>query len=215
MSTPTDAEKLERLWSISQIRDLPLRYALYIDTRDLERFAELWSPRAERAEPPDMDHHTFADGVDRFFRSSTASVHLVANHLIEFDDPSHARGHVYCWAQTDRTSAWVEQMVLYQDRYVRGPDGVWRFETRRHLLWWGLPLPVHPRHQEPMDWPHGEVHGNASFGRGSLPEGFATYRAFWGLEPGETLDGRPAATGEAIPSGRSAAEQSPQSEPIE
>lgn len=198
MSELTDTEKLERLWAIQQIRDLPLRYALCIDSRDLDGFAKLWAPREVAADPPDMDVNTFANSSERFFRSSTASVHLVANHLVEFDDNDHARGHVYCWAQTDRTSAWVEQMVLYQDRYVRGDDGTWRFDTRRHLLWWGLPLPVHPRSQEPMDWPNGDVHGNASFGRGSLPEGFATYREFWGLKPGQTLDGRPAGRGDAL-----------------
>ena len=199
MTVLDDAAKVARLWALQEIKNLPLRYALCIDTRDLDGFADLWAEREEPAGFPDMDRFTFAGGVDRFFRSSTASVHLVANHLVSFQDDAHATGQVYCWAQTDRTSAWIGQMVLYQDRYVRGADATWRFDTRRHLLWWGLPAPVHPREQPPMDWPHGDVHGAGSFGRGSLPEGFDTYRAFWGLAPGETVDGRAAGQGEAWP----------------
>ncbi|HTX12832.1 MAG TPA: nuclear transport factor 2 family protein [Solirubrobacteraceae bacterium] len=187
----------ERFAHIQEIKDLALRYALYIDTRDLEPFPDLWTPADEPAPPPELNGATFRDGVDRFFRSSTASVHLVANHLVTLHDDRHASGTVYCWAQTDRTSAWVSQMVLYQDRYLRCEDDRWRFETRRHLLWYGLPAPVHPRQQEPMVWPGGDIHGNGSFGRGSLPEGFPTYRAFWGLEPGESVDGAPTSEGEA------------------
>jgi hypothetical protein len=121
VSLPNDS-KLARLWARQEIKDLPLRYVFCIDTRDLDGFADLWAERDQPAAFPDMDRDTFAGGVDRFFRSSTASVHLVANHLVTFQDDTHATGQVYCWAQTDRTSAWVGQMVLYQDRYVCGDD---------------------------------------------------------------------------------------------
>jgi hypothetical protein len=196
--SPDLEQRVQRLCDIAEIKDLPLRYALLIDTRNLDGFPDLWAPRDTPAEMPDMDGATFAGaGMDRFFRSSTASVHFVGNHLIEFDDDDHARGHVYCWAQTDRTSVFVEQNLLYQDTYVRCDDGKWRFGVRRHLLWFGLAHPLHPRQQPPMDWPGGKIDGNASFGRGSLPEGFPTYRTFWGLAPGETVDGQPAGVGDA------------------
>ncbi|MDQ8043055.1 MAG: nuclear transport factor 2 family protein [Solirubrobacteraceae bacterium] len=197
MSTESEA-RLQRLIDLAEIKDLPLRYALLIDTRNLDGFPDLWAERDTPAEFPELDAHTFESGVDRFFRSSTASVHFVGNHLVEFDDEDHARGHVYCWAQTDRKTVWVEQTLLYQDRYVRCPDGKWRFDTRRHLLWYGTAAKEHPRRQGPMNWPHGKIDGDGSFGRGSLPEGFATYREFWGLKPGETVDGQPAGEGDAV-----------------
>lgn len=192
----TAEEQLDRLASDRAIRDLALKYALYMDTRDVDAFAGLWAPAATAAEPPELNGASFGDGIERFFRSATASILFVGNHLIEFDDADHARGHVYCWAQADRGTFWMSQMVLYQDRYVRH-EGEWLFESRRHLLWYGVPAPTHPREQPPMDWPHGDVRGSGSVGRGSLPEGFPSYRAFWNLAPGQSVDGRSVGVGDA------------------
>lgn len=176
--TTTIEQRLDRLESLHEIRQLPYRYAYAVDARDIDAFMALWDDSQEPTEYPDLDFHKFAEGTGRFFKTSVASIHLVANHVIDFVDDDHATGKVYCWVQTDRHGTWVRQMVLYLDDYVRR-NGTWLFAKRRHLLWYGEKAEANPRHQEPMDWPHGDLHGNGSFGRGSLPEDFATYRAFW------------------------------------
>lgn len=177
----TTAEQVDRLLSIAAIQQLPYRYAFGVDTRDIDGFLSLWDYESEPVDFPDLDGHTFKGNPDRFFQTSVASVHFVGNHLIDFVDADHATGNVYCWVQTDRHGTWVRQMVLYQDSYVRR-DGTWLFAKRRHLLWYGEKADRNPRDQEPMDWPHGDLQGSGSFGRGSLPEDFPSYRAFWNLD---------------------------------
>ncbi len=87
----------------------------------------------------------------------------VTNHLVWFDDERHARGRVFCLAQLDRGEAFVDQSIVYEDRYVDEGAG-WRFECRDHLLWFGSARPVHPMGQASADWPRSQV------GRGTLPE---------------------------------------------
>jgi hypothetical protein len=183
LTQSTIEQRIDRLESLHEIRQLPYRYAYGVDARDLDAFMALWDDSLAPTEYPDLDYHKFADGTGRFFKTSVASVHFIGNHLIEFADADHATGKVYAWVHTDRHGTWVRQMILYLDDYVR-KDGRWLFAKRRHLLWWGEKADVNPRHQEPMDWPHGDLQGNGSFGRGSLPEDFDTYRAFWAANGG-------------------------------
>lgn len=176
--TPTVEQRIDRLESRAAIRELPYRYALGVDTRDIDAFLALWDRESGPAKFPDLDLHTFEGDPARFFRTSVASVHFVGNHVIEFQDDDHATGDVYCWCQTDRHGTWIRQMILYRDVYVRR-DGSWRFVRRRHLLWYGEKADANPRDQPPMDWPHGDLQGSGSFGRGSLPEELESYQAFW------------------------------------
>ena len=183
-----------------QIRELAYRYAHTFDRRDVVGFLDLWAEADEPAEAPLINGANFRGSIDRFFRAGAASILFVGNHIIDVTGPDQATGEVYCWAQTEREIAgqtrWVSQMVLYQDDYVRSADQRWRFKQRRHLLWFGDLAERNPRQQDPVDWPSGHT-GSPFFGRGSLPEGFAPYRQFWNLAPGESLDGAPIAEGDA------------------
>jgi hypothetical protein len=66
--------------------------------------------------------------------------------------------------------SYVEQSILYQDRYVRD-RGRWLFEVRRHLLWFGTSTPDSPFRQAPANWPE------RTFGAGTLPSDFPSYQA--------------------------------------
>jgi hypothetical protein len=94
---------------------------------------------------------------------------FVGNHLIDFEDPDHARGAVYCLCQQEIGGVFIDQSILYRDRYVR-QDGRWLFESREHLLFFGQPRERNPYEQAPANWPE------SAFGRGTLPDGFETYR---------------------------------------
>ncbi len=166
--TPGDAERLERLWAVHEIRQLAYRYAYAQDSRDRELLLSLWAETDTPAGAPDIDVHTVRREATRWFRKGP-TVHFVGNHVVDLLGPDEAGGSVYCWAQLDLGDEFVDQSILYRDRYVRGEEG-WRFLTRRHLLWFGQRRAEHPIHQPPAGWPRGYV------GRGTLPDGLPGYR---------------------------------------
>jgi hypothetical protein len=147
--------RLDRLESIHEIRQLPYRYALAFDNRDREAFLSLWAPVDEPAVFPDMDGVTVAERIDHFFRHGS-SVMFVGNHLIDFQDGNHATGVVYAWPQVAMDVGFVDQIVRYEDRYVRA-GGSWRFAVRRHLLVYGQRRAEDPFGQPQADWPAGQV----------------------------------------------------------
>jgi SnoaL-like domain len=153
--TRTAEQRLDRLESIHAIRQLPYRYALAFDSRDRNAFLALWAPVDAPAAFPDIDGATVAARIDHFFRHGP-SVMFVGNHVIEFDDDDHARGSVYAWPQVAMAEGFVDQIVLYEDRYVR-VDGCWLFAVRRHLLIYGQRRAEDPFSLPAANWPAGQV----------------------------------------------------------
>ena len=158
---PDGLDPVGVLLAHAEIRQLPLRYAYANDFRDADLLLSLWAETATPAEYPDIDIHTVRREHARWFRKGP-TVHFIGNHLIELDDAEHAHGSVYCWAQLDFGEEFVDQAILYQDRYVHA-DGRWRFERRRHLLWFGQARAENPIAQPAEDWPRSHT------GRGNLP----------------------------------------------
>jgi SnoaL-like domain len=163
--------RLDRLWALHEIQQLAYRYAFAFDSRDLEALAALWAETDSPAEAPEIDIHTVREDFDQWLYGLGPTVLAVCNHIIEFDDDANARGSVYCLGQIDMGERFIDQSILYQDRYVRR-DGRWLFLVRRHMLWFGQPRPEHPLEQEPANWPASPV------GRGTLPDELASYRRF-------------------------------------
>ena len=155
---PTD---LERLLAAEQIRQLAYSYAFAVDSRDRELLESLWAEPANEVEYPDMNLHTVRRDHPRWFNKGP-TVHFVGNHLIYVDDRDHAHGKVYCWAQLDLVDEFVDQSILYEDRYVRH-EGQWLFLQRRHMLWFGQARAENPISQPDDQWPVRHV------GRGNLP----------------------------------------------
>lgn len=149
------AGQIDRLSSIHEIRQLPYRYAFAMDARDRDEFLSLWAPADAPTEFPDINGAVVNEKVDHFFRHGP-SVMFVGNHLIDFDDEDHAHGKVYAWPQLWMTVGFVDQIVLYEDRYVR-IGGQWLFEVRRHLLVYGQLRPENPFQLPDANWPAGQV----------------------------------------------------------
>ena len=164
---------LQRTVYRDEIRQLVYRYASAIDRRDIDLLATLFSPDADFGDAgagPDGAHEMFASSL----RDIGVAVLLVGNHVIDFDDPQHARGEVWCRGVIDdKREGFIEQMIQYRDRYER-VDGRWRFRGRRHLLWYGVATAEDPLHQRDAEWPTRQV------GRGSVPYTDPTWISFWG-----------------------------------
>lgn len=149
---PLEADAVGRLVAKDAIRDLALRYALAMDTRDEGLMLSLWSTGSGGVTMPDLDLGVVRDAVIPSWGSRGQSVMVVANHLVTFLSRDSAEGTVYSLVRIELGGRLVEQQVAYRDRYVRGPDG-WQFLTRRHLLAFGIAWPDNPFQAEPAGWP--------------------------------------------------------------
>jgi hypothetical protein len=152
----TPEEKLERLWSVHEIRQLAYRYAYAHDACDAALLESLWDEFPEPLELPAIDIHRVRAVHIPALATRGPSMLLVGNHIIDFEDEDNAVGTVYCVVQFDVDGAFVDQSVLYRDRYVRR-DGRWLFSWRRHLLWHGTTRDRHPFEQPPANWPDSAV----------------------------------------------------------
>lgn len=173
-------DNLGHLIAKDSIRDLPLRYAVAVDAKDIDAVAELFVP--------DVDNGRFGpgrDGVRRFYdqalRKFHCSMHVVANHVIEFQDDDHANGIVYCLAHHHvlEPEHWFDEALAYFDTYER-VGGEWLFRQRRLRSWYRQ----HAGHPELGDARVGapiEVSGPKRGAR--MPEAFPTFDAFWSRAP--------------------------------
>ncbi|RMH69373.1 MAG: nuclear transport factor 2 family protein [Actinomyces sp.] len=169
---PAALDPVEVLVARDEIRRLAHLYADAVDRRDLDLLADLYAPDADFGA-----HGRGPDACRRFFDEALAgigvAVLLVANHLVDVDDAEHAHGQVWTLAHVDdHREGFIEQLIRYDDRYVR-VGGRWLFRSRRHRLWYGVPRPESPFDQSPANWPERQV------GVGTLPYGDPAWQAYW------------------------------------
>jgi hypothetical protein len=165
----TPDERIDRIESSLAIQQLPKRYALAVEGRDIETWLILF--------PEDVDcgrhgkgrealRKTIEGPLATFYRS----IHQICGHAFEFQDADHASGHVYCRAEHEDGARWIVMAICYFDDYVRH-DGQWFFARRRERHWYAadvLERPAPPFHS----WPGHDVPP-------SLPEAFPTWAPFW------------------------------------
>ena len=165
-------ERIDRLESLAAIRQLPYRYALGVDSRDMDLLVDLFVPdvRVGRDEVGrDALKRWFTDALSRH----QSSCHFVGNHIVDFDDTDHARGIVYCHDELDHPikNEWAQGQLQYWDTYRR-EGGEWCFERRRfHRLYmtdW-LTRPSHGVDQA----------GGSGLTSHQLPEAFPSWSRFW------------------------------------
>jgi ketosteroid isomerase-like protein len=163
-------EPLDRLLAYEAIRQLAARYALAMDSRDLDALVALFvddvqvgRDRSGRA----VLRVSFAESLGAI----GISILNVGTHVIDLVDGDHATGHVYCKAEIQDGDRWIHQAILYRDTYERRAER-WYFVRRRHDLFYGAEVGVNPLTLPPANWP--EHHD----GMGTAPDLFPTWRAF-------------------------------------
>ena len=94
----TDAEllrRIDRLESLDAIRQLPAKYALSLDMRDMEAMVSLFEPDV-RVGKGASGRQALRAYMDQTLRAPfTGTSHHIGGHVIEFDDADHAHGVVY------------------------------------------------------------------------------------------------------------------------
>ncbi len=163
--------------SLAELRQLAFRYALAVDSRNIDDLVGLFVPDV-RVGRDLIGREALHDWFSATLRSSTMSIHTVANHIVDFDDADHARGIVYCHDQLERphSGRWDTGNLQYWDRYVR-LDGEWFFERRRFYRWYLVDALTRPSHGA------GVNDGSSSLRTGQLPEAFESWSRFWGDAP--------------------------------
>lgn len=172
MTSPEDlAGQVDRLLSLDAIRQLPPRYALAVDTRNLDDLVGLFieDVRVGNGEQGRAAMKTWWEGVLSRFATS---VHLVANHVIDFETPDRARGVVYCRAEHEIMGQWVVQDMQYWDAYERR-EGRWYFRRRKPMSWYASDILARPTGAEKLRWP------DRPRAQTELPGAFASWDEFW------------------------------------
>jgi uncharacterized protein (TIGR02246 family) len=169
----SDTASLERLLARDEIRQLVARYALAMDSRDMDALAELfvddyraWSGRTGR----DALREEFEAALRRGLGGKVGFTQL-GTHVIDLLDADHARGTLYCTAEFGDRERWYRQAIAYEDAYERR-DGVWYLASREHHLFYGIELPTSPLDQPPAEWPANVV------GVGTAPYAWPSWQAF-------------------------------------
>lgn len=170
MSDP-GRDRLARLVAHDEIRLLASRYAVAVDSRDLDALVALFVDDVQVGRG-----RRGREALRASFEQSLASVGVtmlhVGTHQIDLAGPDDATGLVYCLGQVADGSRWIHQSILYRDTYARRDDA-WLFVRRVHELWYGQAAPANPLEQRPADWP---AHPD---GRGTVPESFPSWDRFW------------------------------------
>jgi len=171
---------LERLLAYEEIRQLVARYAVAMDSRDLDALVALFVDDVQVGRDA-SGREELRGFFDRSLREIGISILHVGTHVIDLVDDDHATGVVYCRGEIqvpveDGPDRWVVQAIQYRDDYERR-DGAWFFVRRRHLLWYGCDVGTSPLGLAPADWPANHV------GKGELPEAWPSWQEFWSGSP--------------------------------
>lgn len=152
MPTNDIEARIDRLESLDAIRQLPAKYALALDMRDMDAMVSLF-PEDVRVGRDRQGRLALRAYMDETLRSPfTGTSHHVGGHIIEFDDPDHAHGIVYSKNEHETGDEWVIMQMMYADDYVRR-DGRWHFARRLPLYWYATDLNKPPVGPNKMRWP--------------------------------------------------------------
>lgn len=167
--------RIDRLESLDAIRQLPAKYALALDMRDMDAMVSLF-PADVRVGKDASGRQALRAYMDRTLRSPfTGTSHHIGGHVIEFDDLDHAHGVVYSKNEHETGDEWVIMQMMYADDYVR-QDGRWYFARRLPLYWYATDLNKPPVGDRKMRWPGTEwVEGN-------FHKLFPSFGEFWARE---------------------------------
>ena len=165
-------ERIDRLESLDAIRQLPAKYALTLDMRDMDAMVSLF-PEDVRVGKDQSGRLALRAYMDATLRSPfTGTSHHIGGHVIEFDDPDHARGIVYSKNEHETGAEWVIMQMLYADDYVRA-GGRWHFARRLPLYWYATDLNRPPVGERKMRWPGSE------WTEGNFHKLFPSFAEYW------------------------------------
>lgn len=172
------ARRIDRLESLAAIQQLPIRYALAVDGRDLDAWTGLFIPDVNCGRAG-SGRAVLRSLIEPAVRTFYRSIHQICGHRVEFDDADHAHGVVYCRAEHEDGGKWIVMAIAYFDTYERR-GGEWFFVRRREKHWYSADWEERPT--APFNgWPGHDLPPN-------LPADFASWNPFWAGSDKDALD---------------------------
>lgn len=165
-------ERLDRVESTLAIQQLPIRYALAVDGRDLDAWVNLFIEDVNcgrRGSGRETLRSIIEPTLANFYRSQ----HLICGHRIDFQDADNATGAVYCRAEHEDGENWVIMAICYFDTYARR-NGEWFFARRMEKHWYAADVLDRPKGPNFSQWP-----GQPEIPEPTLPADFPQWRGFW------------------------------------
>lgn len=173
--------RLERVEAQLAITQLPARYALAVDSRDLDSLVKLfvadvncgrWGVGREALKA--------FYGSEHILQAFRRCVHQICGQTIDFIDENIATGTVYCRAEHEDGEHWVVMAICYFDRYERR-DGQWQFVSRDEQHWYSTDWTQRPGDPCWQNWPG--KYTSAKY-QPRLPESFSSWNDFWARSAG-------------------------------
>lgn len=178
MSDLTLEQRVDRLESIDEIRQLVSKYSLSLDMRDLDAHVNLFAEDIRVSREATGRSHLKRWLDDTLRLQFTGTSHHVGNHVIEFDDPDHAHGVVYSKNEHEAGDQWVIMQMMYWDNYER-INGCWYFRRRLPCYWYATDLNKPPIGDNKMRWPDREQY------EGAYHQLWPSWKMFWANPPTE------------------------------
>ena len=173
-------DRIDRLESLEEIRQLVSKYSLSLDMRDLDAHVNLFAEDIRVSQDTTGRAHLKKWQDDTLRLQFTGTSHHVGNHIIEFDDPDHAHGVLYSKNEHETPSEsgdeWVIMQMLYWDNYER-IDGHWYFRRRLPCYWYATDLNKPPIGEQKMRWPERDAYD------GAFHDLFPSWEKFWKTPP--------------------------------
>jgi uncharacterized protein (TIGR02246 family) len=163
-------DRISRIEDRLEIEQLPIRYALAVDSRDVESWLALFVPDVRVGR-----HQTGRDALREFItprlRWFYRSIHQIVGHRVELLGPETARGHVYCRAEHEVGDRWIVMAIRYDDEYQK-VNGEWLFARRGEHHWYAADVTDRPQSVGFDGW-------DIASGPPDLPGAAATWSTFW------------------------------------
>ena len=169
----TDDALLQRIALLEDrfdIGQLPIRYALAVDQRDVSAWVSLFIPTVSVGRlgtGRDVLRSQIEPTLRKFYRS----MHQIVGHRIDLVDGRTARGQTYCRAEHEVGDRWIVMAIRYDDKYQK-VDGEWLFASRRERHWYAPDLIEPPQRAEFNSWA-------ATAPAPDLPHADAIWSSFW------------------------------------
>lgn len=165
------ARRIERIESHQQIQQLPIRYAIAVDSRDTDAWVNLFIEDVNCGRTG-KGRAVLKTIIDPNIRTFYRSIHQICGHQIDFVDDDRATGKVYCRAEHEDGDQWVVMAICYFDQYERR-EGKWFFVRRQEKHWYSTDVeqrPQGPNFQRWDKWPDAKP---------ELPHHFVSWKDFW------------------------------------
>jgi hypothetical protein len=163
---------MQQMVARSELRELVCRYAIAVDSRDIDDLVDLYWPDDGTRTPVEY-RRRLRSRFDGSLAGVGVSFMNVGTQVVDDLTDSSATGQTYCRSEFALDGRWTHQAILYRDRYVR-VDGRWYFHGERgHQLFYGAPHGVDPLLLPPVTQRRDRT------GMGEVPGTWPSWAAFW------------------------------------